>query len=52
MTKMEDFKEHFIDPQIDVFNQFQTEFEKSKLFLENERCRNIQFVTEKQFVPK
>ena len=39
MTKMEDFKEHFIDPQIDVFNQFQTEFEKSKLFLENERLQ-------------
>ena len=39
MTKMEDFKEHFIDPQIDVFNQFQIEFEKSKLFLENERLQ-------------
>ena len=39
MTKMEDFKEHFIDPQINVFNQFQTEFEKSKLFLENERLQ-------------
>lgn len=39
MTKMEDFKEHFTDPQIDVFNKFQTEFEKSNLFLENERLQ-------------
>jgi hypothetical protein len=39
MTKMEDFKENFTDPQIDVFNQFQTDFEKSKLFLENERLQ-------------
>ena len=39
MTKMEDFKEYFTDPQIDVFNQFQNEFEQSKLFLENERLQ-------------
>lgn len=39
MTKMEDFKEHLTDSQIDVCNKFQTEFEKSKLFLENERLQ-------------
>jgi hypothetical protein len=39
MIKMEDFKQFFSASDIDIFTKFQNDFEKSKLFLENDRLQ-------------
>jgi hypothetical protein len=37
--KMEDFKQFFSASEMDIFTKFQNDFEKSKLFLENDRLQ-------------
>ena len=52
MIKMEDFKEFYTASDMDVFTKFQNDFEKSKLFLENDRLQEYSIRYGKTICPE